>query len=243
MSPNINTQFSNQVWHTLHQDLEIRRQIFFSTLQIDTVIDVGANVGQYAEGLRKSGFAGRIISFEPTTQAYFKLQAESQNEPNWDCYPYAIGDKPATIIMNISQNSFSSSILTPTDASLKSEPSIKTIDREPVIVKTLDGFWDKMGLENHKVWLKIDTQGFEHNVIQGALKVLPQVMGIEMEMCLQPSYEGATPLKALAPIMAELGFELVVVSPGFWDKTNAIVWEVETVLLNKSALQTLLLQH
>src|SRR5690242_20492587 len=58
--------------------------------RIDTVIDVGANTGQYASALRKAGYTGRIISFEPLSEAYAELEKKSRPDPKWRVFQTAI---------------------------------------------------------------------------------------------------------------------------------------------------------
>src|SRR5665213_2689705 len=59
---------------------------------IQAVIDVGGNVGGYGAELREYGYSGRIISFEPTAQAYEKLAARAKADPKWIVSKTAIGE-------------------------------------------------------------------------------------------------------------------------------------------------------
>src|SRR5271165_3965632 len=65
---------------------------FLRSRNIDLVIDVGANVGQYAKGLRKDAYAGWIVSFEPIAAAYKELAALADKDAQWKAMNMALGD-------------------------------------------------------------------------------------------------------------------------------------------------------
>ena len=54
---------------------------------VDCVFDVGANIGQYATSIRRNGYAGRILSFEPLTSAHAEISARAAGDPHWDIAP------------------------------------------------------------------------------------------------------------------------------------------------------------
>ncbi len=93
---------------------------FFSTYKIDTVLDIGANIGGFAKEIRESGYKGRIISFEPLSEAYSHLLINSKNDPNWIIASrMALGNKEGKKTINISGNSHSSSIFKMTDTHIR----------------------------------------------------------------------------------------------------------------------------
>jgi hypothetical protein len=66
---------------------------FIRSREIDVVLDVGANVGQFGESLRAGGFLGKIISFEPLSAAYEALAVKAEADGNWDTHHFALGAK------------------------------------------------------------------------------------------------------------------------------------------------------
>jgi FkbM family methyltransferase len=79
--------------------------------KIDTLLDIGANAGQYASSMRELGYAHKIISFEPLSSAYGKLKRKAKGDDNWFVNNHALGDKDGKAVINVSGNSVSSSIL------------------------------------------------------------------------------------------------------------------------------------
>ena len=184
---------------------------------IDLVFDVGANIGQYAKLLRELGYSGRIVSFEPLSSAYSQLKAVSKKEPLWEIAPQtAIGNQEGEIIINIAGNSQSSSALPMLDAHLESAPESAYSGSETVKLSRLDTLAkDYIKSETKSIFLKIDVQGLEKQVLEGATAILPLVKGIKLELSLVPLYEGQVLFKEMIDIVEKLGYELYGIEPGF----------------------------
>ena len=158
---------------------------------IDLVIDVGANEGQFAKELRAGGYSGRIVSFEPLTTAHARLVQESQSDSAWHVHQRcALGDCFGEIELNISGNSASSSILPMLTSHSSAAPESAYLGHELTPLITLDSVAPFYFEGAQAPFLKIDTQGYEWHVLDGALTTLPQVRGIHMELSLVPLYEG-----------------------------------------------------
>jgi FkbM family methyltransferase len=206
-----------------------RRQRLLEANQIDLVLDVGANVGDYARELRESGYRGRIISFEPRSSAFAKLTGVASTDPLWKTVHSALGSQETTTKINVSMNAYSSSLLNIMPSHLQAEPEAKYIATEEVQVQTLDSFLPKH-LENAKrLYLKIDTQGFERNVIEGARSSLSKILGIQMELSLVPLYEGETLFPEMLQFMTGLGYRLKLVEPGIHEPATGELLQVDAV--------------
>ncbi len=184
---------------------------------IDLVFDVGANIGQYAKLLRELGYSGRIVSFEPLSSAYSQLKAVSEKDPLWEIAPQtAIGNQEGEIVINIAGNSYSSSALPMLDAHLESAPESAYSGSETVKLSRLDTLAkDYIKSETKSIFLKIDVQGLEKQVLEGATAILPLVKGIKLELSLVPLYEGQVLFKEMIDIIEKLGYELYGIEPGF----------------------------
>jgi FkbM family methyltransferase len=184
---------------------------------IDLVFDVGANIGQYAKLLRELGYSGRIVSFEPLSSAYSQLKAVSEKDPLWEIAPQAaIGNQEGEIIINIAGNSYSSSALPMLDAHLESAPESAYSGSETVKLSRLDTLAkDYIKSETKSIFLKIDVQGLEKQVLEGATAILPLVKGIKLELSLVPLYEGQVLFQEMIDIVEKLGYELYGIEPGF----------------------------
>ena len=159
--------------------------------KIDYVFDVGANQGQFAKELRFYGFKENIISFEPVLDIHKKLLINSSKDTNWEVYdPIALGNKNSTNTINISKNSVSSSILEISSQHIENAPDSKIVNKQTIQEKKLEDIFYEFNLKNKNLFLKIDTQGYEFEVIKGAEKILNQFQGILVEVSLTHLYKG-----------------------------------------------------
>ena len=185
---------------------------------IDFVIDIGANTGQFSAELRDGGFTGRILSFEPLSGAYQELLKNSQGDQNWEVFPRcAIGDIDGEIMINISQNSVSSSILPMLNSHSTAAPHSSYVAQEKAPIFKLDSILPKKLQNGHSVLVKIDTQGFEWKVLDGAMNILPQIKAIQMELSLVPLYDGQHLWLECIDRLKNLGFSLWSLQPAFTD--------------------------
>ena len=130
------------------------------TYQIDLVIDVGANEGQFGQELRAGGYSGQIVSVEPMASAHARLLQVSQGDVSWHVHPRcAVGDKTGVIDLNIAGNSVSSSVLPMLAAHSKAAPESIYQGKESVPLTTLDLIVPKYIGQASAPILKIDTQG------------------------------------------------------------------------------------
>ncbi len=176
---------------------------------IDLVLDVGANTGQFAGALRRSGYRGRIVSFEPLPGAYQQLLRGAAKDPHWTVAPrMAIGDFDGEIPINISENSVSSSITDMLETHLEAAPESRYVGRENVPIFRLDTMAQALVPDSARTFLKIDTQGYESQVLAGASGLMPSLQGLQLELSLVPLYAGAGVFIDTVRSLNEMGFEL-----------------------------------
>jgi len=201
------------------------------------VLDIGANVGQYAQELRALGYSGKIVSFEPLTQAYTILRKKSESDPDWWARNHAVGDVDGPSSINMSENSYSSSLLDIHDISVDARPETKYIGSEAIDVKRLDSVFPEYHEEGQRVFLKIDTQGYEKNVLEGAPQTLPKVSGIQMEMSLFPVYRGADLFDDMLKYVEDKGFRLAHVKPGFCHPETGLMLQLDAIFLRENLVE------
>lgn len=217
------------------EDMERRLKIM-QNLQIDTLLDVGANVGQYVLKIRDSGYQGRIISFEPLKKAFDILKQVAAKDSNWLLHNYALGDQAMTSIINIAGNSVSSSILNMLPAHIKSAPDSQYVATETIEIKRLDDIYSTICKDNDNVMLKIDTQGFEKNVIDGALQALEHIKVVQLEMSILPLYENEILYTEMIHYLDNKGFQLFSLEPGYFDQSTGQLMQVDGVFVRKNLL-------
>jgi FkbM family methyltransferase len=186
----------SQEWHVLE---------LFARYQVDGVIDVGANRGQYGRRLREAGYEGPILSFEPVPEAFAELAAVSEHDPRWEARNIAVGDEPGTLSMNVAASTSVSSFLTPTAEYTNIYSGMEVQRQQHVSVVTLD----TVQIPFQRPFLKTDTQGFDLRVMEGARQLLSKrVVGAQVELSVIPIYEGMPDFLAVIAKMRECGFTL-----------------------------------
>jgi len=169
---------------------EMRNAAILNHLDIKYVIDVGANTGQFAESLFDFNYKGTVISFEPVSKCYHALKKRAQKNPKHIVAERcAIGDDNQEIKINISDDSVFSSVLRIKDDHTKLRPKARIVKQEPVNLYKLDSIIDKyIPKDETSILLKIDTQGFEKQVLDGAINTIKRLKGIKIEIPLVPIY-------------------------------------------------------
>ena len=189
--------------------------------EVDLVIDVGANLGQFASEIRSNGYAGSIISFEPLSVAHARLQKLSERDTKWHVYPRcALGDHIGEVEINIAGNSASSSLLPMLDSHLLAAPHTAYVGKESVSLLTLDSIASDYISQFKNPFLKIDTQGYEWAILDGALNTLPDIRGILLELSLVPLYEGQYLWREVLERLEFFGFTLWAMQPEFIDPSD-----------------------
>lgn len=204
--------------------------LILKKFNVDLVLDVGANEGQFALELRDFGFSGRIVSFEPLSTAHSTLSSVAKRDPLWEVYSRcAIGDKIDEVSINISKNSVSSSILPMTGLHSSAAPESAFLNQEKVNLFTLDSVSQDYLKEAINPFLKIDTQGFEWQVLDGADKMLPNLKGLVCELSLVPLYEGQHLWQDVFERLEKSGFMIWAIQKGFTDFRDGRTLQIDVI--------------
>ena len=207
-----------------------RRKRILSYYDIDTVLDIGANAGQFARQLREDmGYEKEIVSFEPMSSVFEVLQVNAAPDRRWRALNMALGDIDEEQTINIAGNSYSSSLLEMLPSHLKSAPESGYIDTETIKVRKLDSVFDSFCGSSKNIYMKIDTQGFEGQVLKGAEGSLQYIDTVQMEMSLVPLYEGEVPFREMYAIMNEKGYSLIAMETGFSDPESGQLLQVDGI--------------
>jgi FkbM family methyltransferase len=198
---------------------------------IELLIDVGANTGQYAESVRQAGYKKKIVSFEPLVDAYKQLLINSANDKMWFVHERtAIGNQNGEIEINVSGNSQSSSILPMLATHSDAAPNSKYFKTEKTKIIKLDSVFSDYRLNSEVTFLKIDTQGYEREVLEGAKETLEKVKAIQIELSLVPLYAGQPLWDAILLDLAKKGFQVWSILPGFSDPHIGRSLQIDAVL-------------
>lgn len=203
---------------------------------VNLVLDVGANQGQYARRLIKKGYQGKIISFEPLPDAFEHLKRRSESNPLWTAMPIALGDRKSTATLHIAGNSQSSSLHPMLDRHVASAPESAYTGEVEVQVDRLDAIIDQFTTPETRVFLKVDVQGHESEVISGALGCLDRIVGAELELSLVNLYQGQSLWQETIAGMKSKGFELATMEPCFVDPETDAMLQADGVFVRPTAV-------
>ena len=204
---------------------------------VEVVFDIGANKGQYARDLLRMGYSGRIISFEPLTQAFHKLKANTWGYPAWQAEKLAMGDQDGVRVLNVAGNSQSSSLLEMLPQHLAAAPESHYVRQETIEVRKLDSIIDQYCHADERCFLKLDVQGFEDAVLRGAARTLARCVGVQLEMSLVPLYSGEVLFDEMLQKMQGLGYCLTSISSGFADPRTGRLLQVDGVFYRKELVE------
>jgi FkbM family methyltransferase len=208
---------------------------YLRRMEINVVLDVGGFVGDWARELLEIGYRGRIISFEPVPDSFAKLKQSMEHNPQWSGLPFGLSDENRTTVINTySKGNFNSLLeLRPdearwwsVDASQRTQTTIQLRRLDSVLPELLDG------LQSPRVFLKLDTQGHDVNVVRGATGVLDRITGIQSELPVVHAYDGMICMRDALDFYANLGFVPINFQPVNTIENEQITPEFD-VLLNR----------
>jgi FkbM family methyltransferase len=188
-------------WPSYHTSQYNLREIL-RRLNIDLVIDVGAFVGNYGRELRKLGYRGQIVSFEPARTSFKQLNLAAADDPDWDALRLAIGRETGKMHLHVwAHMPDMNSAAVPT--AYGREYGMNQGEVETVDVRRLD---DVIAIEGRRPFLKIDAQGLDFDVIAGAPTVLASTLALQIELSFVPAYEGMLSVSDALDMLHVLGF-------------------------------------
>jgi FkbM family methyltransferase len=180
---------------------------------INLILDVGANTGQYGMRARALGYQGRIVSFEPVLKSFLELNETARHDPLWTSVNTGCGDRDGKALINTFNLSVMNSILPSTSLIEKEYPQVKGIGQEEISIAQLDTVFDDYYHSSDRVLLKIDTQGFEKNVLEGAKSSLDKITGVQIELSFVEHYRNETLFKDMVDFLSQKGFTLACLEP------------------------------
>lgn len=209
----------------------------FTSTSPDVIFDVGANDGGIARQWRRFGFQGDIESFEPGSRAFARLASDAARDPRWNAYRLGLGDRAGELTLHVAANAgASSSVLPMLPAHEAAAPEALYVSEETVKVTRLDEWFDARAVAWERVALKIDTQGFERQVLEGTGRLLQaNVVSVQLELSLVPLYEGSWLWHEAAAWLAVRDFRLVGVAPGFSDPATGRLLQFDGVFTRRQA--------
>jgi FkbM family methyltransferase len=221
------------------RDFALHLGELLSRLEIDCVLDVGANVGQYRDFLRdRVLYEGTIVSFEPVGRHVGQLRERAKADPGWHIEPYALGARGDTLSINVMVSDQFSSFLEPDHSRVREFGALNVPCRtETVAVKTLDAVLpqlrERLGIR--RPYLKLDTQGFDIEVMEGARDCLPAIPALQTEASVLGIYKGMPGYMETIHYLGDRGFDITGLYPISRDRSLRLI-EFDCVMINRAAV-------
>lgn len=186
----------------------------FRNQDIDCVLDVGANRGQFKAFIRTQvHYQGLILSFEPLAELTTACKAAARADPNWHIFEMALGDRDCRAAINSMERDTFSSFLNPLNSDLvkrQFDKSMTVNARVDVEVRLLDTLLPGLmrRFKFSRPFLKLDTQGFDLAVINGATQSLKLIPALQTELSIIPIYQDMPVWIDVIRKLKEQGFAL-----------------------------------
>jgi FkbM family methyltransferase len=194
-----------------------------STHHVDYVLDVGAHTGEFARFLRRQcGWTGPICSFEPVHSNFVELTRAMEHDDAWHGYEMALGPKVQdAVIRHFPRASYLDSLLPASEYGRHRFPALDSpFSSEQVVVQRLDEVIDDLLTlaRGEAVFLKIDAQGFDLDILRGATECLHRIVAIQLELAAVQVYEKVPRLGIAIEEVMELGYDPIGFYPVFRDE-------------------------
>ena len=187
---------------------KIIKRLKYSNIQPNTVIDIGANLGQFSIASYHEFSSSVIIPIEPDSTIARKLRKNLPSEISSRIICVAVGDYDGKINFQVNADSQNSSVLPLGEDRRRAFPKNIVLREVCVPISRLDSLLDPTKLPE-PILLKIDVQGYEEKVINGAINTLKYIRWVVIEVSFASLYEGEAKFLQIMDLMAFNGFSFV----------------------------------
>ena len=199
---------------------ELRRPFLLANRSIDVLVDVGANDGTFSRRARASGFSGRIIAFEPAAAPFAVLAGVAEADGLMEARKLALSSSSGEALLKIAANTSSSSLLEMEQRHAQAAPESIFVGQERVVSARLDDVLGPVIGDGSRLYLKIDVQGAELDVLVGAEETLRIAEVVDCELSLCRSTSAAEVDRGWWSTWAREGFGLLWIEPVLRDPTT-----------------------
>ena len=220
----------------------------FSRHNVTCVVDVGANEGQFRNFLRRRcGYMGLILSFEPVRSVYELIEDRSLRDPQWFVFNLALGSLSGQRQINVMQDPHFSSFLDPHMSDIE-KPDIASknvvVRRETVEVRCLSEVLEQLRSKHDlsRIYLKMDTQGHDFEVLKGVGAWLENVVALQTEVSIKALYKGMMTFAEAMRELASYGFEVTSLCPVVRDTLFRVI-EFDCVAINSRPMASSPVKH
>lgn len=227
-------------WRLTHYPLAVHLRKILQTFEIDCVLDVGANKGQYHDFLRgQVGYEGKIVSFEPIPDHVEILRSRAAEDREWFIEGCALGSTPGQATFNVMANTEFSSFLEPDHSNVGNFDGKNEVEKKLTVeVKTIDGviptLKEQLGIK--RLYLKLDTQGFDLEVIKGSREQLKNILALQTEISIKAIYHNMPNYFEAIATLESLGFGISGIFPNNPETQFPEAFEFDCIMVNKALI-------
>lgn len=199
-------KYSNPIQQQLLIEKELKQRLqWLIDMDLKTVLDIGANTGQFASSIHKLMPTAMIYSFEPLPDCYESLVANFKDTPNFKAYNIALGKDQGKVTINRNEYTPSSSLLPMADLHKETYPHTQKASDQKVEIARLDDIVLQLKIQEPFL-IKLDVQGYEDRVIEGGKKTFNRAKALIIEMSIEELYHGQRLFDDIYLQLRELGF-------------------------------------
>lgn len=217
--------------YSLQRNHTLRKMALLRRLEVNLVIDAGANRGQYASDMRRLGYKGRIVSLEPHPVVYPELCKTMSGDPAWSGLNVAIGEQDGEVELFTPSITEVSSLLPAVGAG--QTEGWKTQDRTKVRQRAMRTLMSEVAGASDVVHWKLDVQGYEQQALHGAGDALSRCVSLELELSTVPLYHGETSMPAVLFWLHQAGYDVHSLEPICVDHRHGQILQVETLMVRR----------
>lgn len=189
-------------------------------------------------GLRRCGYKGRLISFEPDSRSFPVLSRQAANDPLWSAVHLACSNVDGKAHLQLAANEVSSSLRTVTHLHVNSAPQSANVGVQTVATQRLDHWLDREGVTSlSELFVKVDVQGAELDVLDGLGDFASHVAGFQMEVSFRPLYEGAPTYLDVLQRLDALGFVPCSVAPVFLSRQTGLCLQADITFVHRGMVE------
>ena len=212
----------------------VEHQNILNNLNIEYIVDVGANRGQFALVARKCFPEATIHSIEPLEKPMKIFRSVFEKDDKVILHPYAIGSKNEVTNIHITEQDDSSSLLPIGCEQVNLFPDTREIGTSKVTVRTLDNLINISTIEKPAL-LKIDVQGYELETLKGCSKTLPHFSYIYVEASFIELYEGQALAHEVITYLANQNINLLGIYNTFYNNKGKAI-QADFLFINSTCV-------
>jgi FkbM family methyltransferase len=201
-------------------------------------LDVGGHYGEYGSLIREAGYTGRIVTFEPASANLPLLSERSRADRDWRIMPFALGSTNGTATLHVAAATQLSSMRDANEYGRRQfGDKFETEAVEEVEVRTLDSVFDECidGIASPRVYLKMDTQGLDLEVLDGASERIAEIAALQSELAVRPIYSGMPDYLEFIAYLNQRDFELSGIFPVTTDRDLRAI-ELDCIMVRRPEL-------